>query len=256
MSKSKLVYMIDDDVATGKWIASQIHHYGYDVKGFTTLRSAADAIRKNRPDAIVMDMCFQEGGHAGAKFVVSMRGAVSPSIPVIFLSGLDDIQSRLEAVRAGGMAYLVKPADIAELVDWIDRLTTREAQEAYHVLIVDDDRATAKFHNKILSDAGMVVKEVNDPMQVLESLYDFSPELILMDMYMPNCSGLELAGVIRQQSAYVGIPIVFLSSETNVNVHMDAMREGGDDFLIKPIEASHLVASVKARAERYRTLRH
>lgn len=256
MSKNKLVYLIDDDAATGKWVASQIHHYGYDVQGFTTLRAAADAIRRNLPDVIVMDMCFPEGGHAGSKFVASMREAITQDVPVIFMSGLDNIESRLEAVRSGGKAYLVKPADIAELVDWIDRLTKQEKQDvAYHVMVIDDDHSTASLYSKILNEAGMVTKEVNDPLQVLETLYDFSPELILMDMYMPDCSGLELAGVIRQQSAYVGIPIVFLSSETNAEIQMEAMSEGGDDFLTKPIHPAHLVASVSTRAERYRVLR-
>lgn len=255
VNKNKLIYLVDDDVALGKWVGSQIHHYGYDVQGFPSLRSAADAVRKNPPDAIIMDVCFPEGAHAGPKFVASMREAVSKNIPVIFMSGIDDIQSRLEAVRSGGLAYLTKPADIAELVDWVDRLTAKKEHDAYHILIVDDDKATARFHSKILSDAGMVTKEVNDPLEVLEALYDFSPELILMDMYMPSCSGLELAGVIRQQSAFVGIPIVFLSSETDIDVQMKAMSEGGDDFLNKPIDAKHLVASVSARAERYRTLR-
>lgn len=255
MNKNKLVYLVDDDIALGKWVASQIHYYGYDVQGFPSLRSAADAIKKNRPDTIIMDVCFPEGTLAGPKFVASMREAVNKDIPVIFMSGIDDIHSRLEAVRSGGRAYLTKPADIAELVDWVDRLTEKKEHDAYHILIVDDDKATAGFHSKILSDAGMVTKAVNDPLEVLETLYEFSPELILMDMYMPSCSGLELASVIRQQSAFVGIPIVFLSSETDINVQMQAMNEGGDDFLNKPIDASHLVASVTARAERYRALR-
>ena len=45
----------------------------------------------------------------------------------------------------------------------------------------------------------------------------FKAELILMDVYMPSCSGLELAKLIRQQEAYLGIPIVFLSSETDLD---------------------------------------
>lgn len=255
MSKNKLVYLVDSDVALGKWVASQIHYYGYDVQGFPTLRGAAEAIRKKQPDALVVSLSFPDGADAGARFVASLRETVSRQIPAIFTSGLDDMQSRLTVVRSGGQAYLTKPVDIADLVTWIDRLTSQQEHNAYHVLIVDDDKAMAAFHSKILSDAGMVTKVVSDPMQALESLYDFSPELMLMDMHMPACSGMELAGVIRQQAAYIGIPIVFLSSETDLNVQMQAMREGGDDFLTKPIDPGHLVASVSARAERYRSLR-
>jgi diguanylate cyclase (GGDEF)-like protein len=255
MSKNKLVYLVDDDVASGKWLALQIHHYGYDVRGFPTLRGAKDAIKKMQPDVVVIDMCFADEACAGAEFIAWMRETVQEDIPVIFMSGQDGIESRLEAVRAGGKAYFTKPVDVGELVDWIDTLTAPRQQSIYHILIVDDDVSTAMFHSKALNDAGMLTKQENDPMRVMETIRDFSPELILMDMYMPDCTGQELASVIRQQPAYVGIPIVFLSSETSIKVQMAAMSEGGDDFLIKPIEPQHLVASVSARAERYRTLR-
>jgi diguanylate cyclase (GGDEF)-like protein len=86
-------------------------------------------------------------------------------------------------------------------------------------------------------------------------LVEFTPDLILMDVYMPGCSGLELAAVLRQQTAYLGTPIVFLSTETDVGKQQQAMRQGGDDFLIKPIQLDLLVSAVRNRAERSRNLR-
>jgi diguanylate cyclase (GGDEF)-like protein len=76
-----------------------------------------------------------------------------------------------------------------------------------------------------------------------------------MDMYMPGCTGEELAKVIRQQEAYVSVPIVFLSTETDTGRQLAAMQIGGDDFLTKPIRPEHLVSAVAARVHRYRVLR-
>jgi diguanylate cyclase (GGDEF)-like protein len=95
---------------------------------------------------------------------------------------------------------------------------------------------------------------VTDPMQVMEPLIEFRPDLILMDMYMPGCSGLELAAMIRQQEAFVGVPIVFLSLETQLDRQLLALQLGGDDFLTRPIEPDHLVAAVLSRARRARNL--
>jgi diguanylate cyclase (GGDEF)-like protein len=81
------------------------------------------------------------------------------------------------------------------------------------------------------------------------------PDLILLDMYMPDCTGTELAKVIRQQEAYVSIPIVFLSAETDMDRQLEAMQLGGDDFLTKPIQPEHLVSAVASRAHRYHALR-
>ncbi len=72
---------------------------------------------------------------------------------------------------------------------------------------------------------------------------------------MPNVNGAELVKVIRQMEEFVSLPIVYLSSEDDIAKQMEAMSVGGDDFLIKPIRASHLVALVKSRLERLKTLR-
>jgi diguanylate cyclase (GGDEF)-like protein len=90
---------------------------------------------------------------------------------------------------------------------------------------------------------------------VLQNLLDFHPDLILMDLYMPIVSGAELAIMIRQMFEFVSIPIVFLSGEDDFAKHIEMMSLGSDDFLTKPIKANHLVAIVKSRLERLKTLR-
>jgi diguanylate cyclase (GGDEF)-like protein len=90
---------------------------------------------------------------------------------------------------------------------------------------------------------------------VMRALVEFMPDLVLMDMYMPTCNGLELAAVIRQQEAYVSIPIVFLSTEANLDMQLKAMQIGGDDFLTKPIQPEQLVSAVSSRVQRSQTLR-
>ena len=72
---------------------------------------------------------------------------------------------------------------------------------------------------------------------------------------MPNCSGLELAKVIRQQKAFISTPIVYLSGELDLEKQMEALSMGGDDFLIKPVQAEHLILTITSRAKRHRILR-
>ena len=76
-----------------------------------------------------------------------------------------------------------------------------------------------------------------------------------MDLYMPGCTGLELAAVIRQHREYLAVPIVFLSMESRLHQQMQAIGLGADDFLTKTISPQHLVATVAARAQRARELR-
>ncbi len=89
----------------------------------------------------------------------------------------------------------------------------------------------------------------------MEPLLEFAPDLILIDLYMPGCNGMELAKVIRQLDAFVGIPIVFLSAEGDPDKQLFAMGMGADDFLTKPIRPHRLVSSVSSRVRRSLQLR-
>jgi diguanylate cyclase (GGDEF)-like protein len=80
----------------------------------------------------------------------------------------------------------------------------------------------------------------------------FHPDLVLMDMYMPGCSGPELARVIRMQDAWLATPLVFLSAETDLDLQLTAASEGADDFLTKPIADAHRGAAVRPPTARPR----
>jgi len=103
------------------------------------------------------------------------------------------------------------------------------------VLVVEDSASQSAYYKSVLTGAGMRVRCVPDAAQVPAALADFSAELILLDIYMPSCSGIELAAVLRQQERYVGIPIVYLSVEKDAARQIMAMSKGADDFLEKPV---------------------
>jgi diguanylate cyclase (GGDEF)-like protein len=89
----------------------------------------------------------------------------------------------------------------------------------------------------------------------MQALKEFQPDLLLLDMYMPTCTGAEVAALIRQQAAFVSLPIVFLSGEHDRDNQLAALDQGGDDFLTKPISAPQLVSAVTSRARRARAMR-
>jgi diguanylate cyclase (GGDEF)-like protein len=149
----------------------------------------------------------------------------------------------------------VKPVDACALADCLDKIAAPEKHPPYRVLIVEDEPTTAALNSNILRKAGMLTQVVNDPLGFLDTLSAFLPDVILMDIYMPRCNGVQLAAVLRHQEAYVGIPIIFLSTEQDVDRQLLALRYGGDEFLTKPIQGPHLVSMVITRAQRSRATR-
>ena len=252
---SRLVYLCEDDDFQRTNLATQIGCFGFEVVPFADIEALHEAVRKTAPDAIVMDMTYPGRPFGGGEVVADIQKEAREAIPTVFISCQDDISFRLSAVRAGSSAYFVKPINAADLCSTLNDLTTVEEAEPYRIMIIDDDPHLSELHSTMLRYVGMVTRVLNDPLQVMPHLFEFKPDLILLDMHMPGCNGMELAGAIRQINFFLSIPIIFLSSETDADMQFDAKRMGGDEFLTKPIKARHLVSSVTVRAERMRILR-
>lgn len=251
----KQVFVVDDDHEVAQELALQLRHFGYEVRVFNRLDDFRLAV-KQTPDVIVlMDIDFPEDRLAGVKAMKEVQQEHVVPVPVIFISAYDDLASRLGAVRAGSIAYFTKPVNPGELIDELDALTSSQPQQPFRVLIVDDSAAMLAYHSAVLEQAGMLVSSVSNPLKIMGALLEFDPDLILMDIHMPECDGIELAKVIRQLGGFVGIPIVYLSAEKDFDKQLDAISFGGDDFLVKPIEPQHLISAVALRIERTRLLR-
>jgi len=248
----RLIYILEKDKDCAGELANNIHNYGYTVELFDQQDALDHQIQQQTPTAIIVTTPLQCEDDMD---LLARIGKYSTNIPLILVTDVTETYSRLMAIRAGVKAFFTKPVDIISLIDVLDQYTNDEAADPYRIMIIDDSISSAEFYAGILEQAGMETCIISDPMQVMDTINTFSPELILMDLYMPQYSGDELAELIRQQETYIGTPIVFLSFEDNVEKQLSAMQHGADDFLTKPIPASHLVTSIRSRANRFRKLR-
>jgi diguanylate cyclase (GGDEF)-like protein len=246
------IYLLSEDLDFAQDLATQIGVFGYILTCFASLDELAQTIPVATPVTLMVD------GKQLGRINGSIRSAIPPGqagIPIVVLSAVNDLDMCLQAVRAGGDAFFTIPINISGLIDKLDSLIEHQAPEPYRILIVDDEPELSEYHALILRQAGIVASVLTNPLLILRELVDFRPDMVLMDMYMPQCNGLELASVIRQQEAYVSLPIVFLSSEANLDLQLEAMHFGGDDFLTKPIHPDQLVSAVTSRVRRSQAMR-
>ncbi len=246
------IYLCPDHVPDLIETASQLSHFGYLPQLLRDPDQLLAAAGNILPAGILLD--YGAFRHVSDETKASLS-ALAERLPVACLSSDGDIDARLAAARMGCQAYFTRPLEITSLLDTLDRLTAPVQAEAGKVLIVDDSPSLAAFYAAHLNNAGFVTQTVINPLKTLETLVDSPPEIILLDMNMPGASGQELAKVIRQQDAYLSIPIVFLSAESDIGRQREAMSLGGDEFLQKPIEPEHLISAVRSRVIRYRALR-
>jgi len=248
----KLIYLVDDDDLFSKNLALHLEKNEFIVKIFLNTNDFVTAFFNEKPDAIIMDLVFNEGDIAGADVISQLVKEYENIPPVIFVSVRNDMQARLASARIGAQRYFCKPVDINKLNETLSGLVESANEEPYKILLVDDDEELLEYYKTVLVEAGMDIKSISNPLKAIEVLDKFKADLIVLDVYMPECSGPEVAKVIRQDDSLDLTPIMFLSSESNIDAQLHALNLGGESFTLKPISAKHLVSTIKLKAQRSR----
>ncbi|KTT39279.1 diguanylate cyclase [Pseudomonas oryzihabitans] len=250
----KPIYIALLDIERAERLAQQMEYFGVIIQISRDTDDFRLMMDSRHPAVIVMDVDFGGTG-AGIQLALEAQVGLERKLPVLFYSHQEaDTPFRLAAVRAGGQEFYTGTLDSARLLEKIETLTRTVYYDPIRALVVDDSRAQAMATEMALNSAGIVTRTLMQPGAVMAHLAEFAPDLIILDMYMPECIGTELAKVIRQHERYVSVPIIYLSAEDDLDKQLDAMSEGGDDFLTKPIKPRHLIATVRTRAARARSL--
>ncbi|MGD8191987.1 response regulator transcription factor [Brevibacillus ginsengisoli] len=122
-----------------------------------------------------------------------------------------------------------------------------------HILVVDDTQEILELLHDILESEGFQVTVTEDGAEALVLLKNgLQPDLILLDIMMPNMSGYELCAQIRRES---DIPILFLSAKGKAVDKVVGLEIGADDYITKPFDAEELLARVRAHLRRYDRIR-
>jgi len=251
-SPGNLVYLAEDDQHYAEGLIAELEHAHFRVKYFAELSDFEKACAQELPDIIVMDVVFHDGDAAGADVIRRLKSKIDDFPPVIFISIRCDMGHRLSAARAGARRYFQKPLDMNKFIQTLNGLTERTIVKPFRIVLIDDDEALSEYYATVLREAGMEVRTLSNPLEALSVFEEFKPDVVVTDVYMPDCSGPELAQVVRQDDTWALIPILFLSTESDIDRRLMAMNLGGDDFLVKPVEAAHLETAVRTKAKRSR----
>jgi len=253
--EQRKVYHLSDGNALASELDQKLDTLGgYELTILDNIEHLREILSAFPPHLVIVDAPFENSLESIGALIKTMRARTRHRLALLSFSTSGELPVRLRAMRAGADAFVALPAQVEDVTTRITELLSADSADPYRVLIVEDDRSQAIFAESILRKAGMTTRMCTDPLAALDQLDEFQPELILMDLYMPACDGMELTAIIREREAFVSTPIVFLSGEQNEEKHFEALDSGGDDFLNKPIRPKHLIAAVTNRVRRARQL--
>ena len=224
--------------------------------GFRVVESGwDDELPQREPPFAIIFVPQDEQVSADKLALIKRARTCCPATQLFYVGVPRELDVMVTLMRAGIDVTVLREEQAANLLSRIlDFIQTRE-QESFKVLVVEDSRVAVAQIQRALNQNNIHCEVITDPSGLLATLEAYRPDLVLMDMYMPHCNGVEATRVLRQLPAYQSLPIVYLSSETDIGLQVEALRLGGDQFLTKPFNPVVLAATLKTTIERHREMR-
>ena len=239
-NKGQLVCVIDEDRGHAALLCHYLRRVGLEARAFDSLAQCQTI--DLQPQALLLDADQHPDGLVSAVRLLNASFGSDQPLPILVMSARSDIQARLRALRAGCSDYLIKPLDFDLLQQKLLQALAQPERQA-RVLVVDDDPALGEMAAIFLRQAGMEVLCLNRPLQALEKASGFKPDLLLVDMHMPELNGMELARLLRQDPDFVLLPIVFMTADSDTQMHQQIQALGINALLSKPIQQDLLIST-------------
>ncbi len=162
---------------------------------------------------------------------------------------------KVQAIHCGADGFFEEPFVLEDLAERMRFLLEVPKAPDYRVLYVEDDPYQSEFVRVVLSAAGYDIEICSNEKTFDAVLTSHQPDLVILDIMLPDVSGYELAKYLRQNEAYATLPIIFVTTEAKIDAKIRAAKAGGDEYLVKPVPPSLLLSTVAAKLERARFLK-
>ncbi len=210
---------------------------GYVVDLALRADEAVQLAREATPELVVVQQDLPDV--EGAQLIEILRhDPDTQSVPVL---AMGPAEMALRTARAGADAHLSMPVDSAELVTNTQRLLS-SVREGRRALVVDPDREFRAMCAKTLGGLGILVAEASDGETALEQALLLRPELVLTSVELSPGDGFSLYTSLRGEAATERASVIFVSNRNDVADKVRALRMGGEDYLVKPVEPLELAA--------------
>ena len=198
--------VVDDTAADRELLCTSLRGAGFEIVQATSADEAYEAARSQRPDAICVDLVMP--GTDGWELLERLKDdPLTAQIPVLVISSLDEPTL---ASSLGAAAFLRKPVERQTLIQTLDEVVGH----AHDILVVDDSPTDRRRLAEFLAEEGYIVREAPSGPEALRIAEELPPDLLVIDLAMPEMSGFELVRRVQGLPATRNIPIFVLTGRS------------------------------------------
>jgi two-component system cell cycle response regulator len=262
------VLVIEDNEMNMKLVSSILMLGRYRILEAVDAEAGIQMAREHNPELILMDIQLPGMDGLSATRIIK-KDPVLKTIPVVALTSYAMQGDDKKASEAGCDAYITKPIDTRTFLETVKKFCNNSqnptefrkeiepqkennTHDRARILIVDDDTRNVKLLSANLVKNQYDVLQAYGGIEALEKAIKTSPDLILLDIIMPDLNGYEVAKRLRNESRTAHIPIILITALNSSEDKIKGFEAGADDFLNKPINTIELLSRVKSMLQ----LRH
>jgi adenylate cyclase len=199
--------IVDDEPDAVAWMSEVVQAEGYTVATADSLRHARAQLVRQTPDVLLTDLKLPDG--LGTDLVRDLDAPAQ--VEVVVITGHASVDSAIEAVRIGATDYLTKPVERARLMQLVRKYVPQDQRR--RALVVEDDSATREMLRRMLERDGWTVSEAANGRAGLERVAAAPPDLVLLDLMMPELDGFGFVERLRAQPAWQAIPVLVVTAK-------------------------------------------
>jgi adenylate cyclase len=248
------VLIVEDNEKSMKLFRDVLAARGYHTLEATTGEQAFELAAEHRPGLVLMDIQLPDidGVEALRRLRADER---TSSISVLALTAQAMQGDRERFLAAGFDGYVSKPVNIVELVGAVKQHCDGEStsgESTARILVVDDVPENVRLLEAVLTPHGYDVVSASDGRAALELVASARPDLVLLDVVMPQMDGYTVCRRLRELEETAVLPVIMITSSTGQE-KTDAIEAGADDFIPKPLNHHELLTRVRSllRIKRY-----
>ncbi len=250
-----LLLIVNQDRDLAQALAKETNSWAMRSQIAKDAIAARELIAKNCPDVVLLDLSTSDTIENTLALLAQLNTRSSP-VPVIVLTDKDSLLDRVKVARLGGSGILQKPVFPNQVLETVTQILQRTHSTQAKVMVVDDDPQILAALQTLLVPWGLKVYTLENSVRFLEAMAVAQPDMLILDVEMPEVSGIELCQVIRNEPQWSGLPILFLTAHSDTRTRHQVFLAGADDYISKPIVEPELITRILNRLERSRWLRN
>jgi len=223
-ARANRVLVIDDDATVRDLMRRYLSREGFDVVTAAGGREGLEFARELHPSVITLDV-FMPDLDGWSVLQALKQDADLRRIPVIMMTISDEKQ---KGITLGASEYLTKPVDRGQLAQLLDRFKTAMPR----ALIVEDNLTDREMMRRLLAGEGWEVMVASNGREALDRLKSEHPNLILLDLMMPEMDGFEFLAEFRKTPKFASTPIILVTA-ADLSLEDRRRLDGGQHILQK-----------------------